>query len=948
MGIDINSGYGYAGSYAGNSEASSSISLSSRKQKSRSLLATASAAMLSVALASAANAQSLPAGCDPSTALTGGDITCVVAAPGTIDPIETTVDDLTITIGDDTTPTAVETPAVSPPDYAIDMNGAASQTLNIVNSGSSVTGGNGAVNVEVTGGVGDLTIVTEAGASVIAERTDAIRALNQGSGSIDIQSGGSARATNVSSASAVGIRATNYGAGSLSVTANEVLGHSAIIAENNNGGALSVTTGDSRVYGDQNSAIIARNDAYGAALTIQTGAGRVGAYQFGIQAVQGGADDLRITTGTGLVYGGIAIKAEHEAAGDTWITANGDVRGKTDSGILVSNEAIGGAITVTAYSKVEGDGLSGGDGIRASNYGTGDLTITTGAGLVKGTTTAIRGRHSGTGAIKITTGTGRLLGEGDDGISAQQTGTGDVDITIRGIVDAGNSAGYGSGVDATTTSGAIGITMLSSEAVTSTSGIGIFAEAKGGATAGITVQGASGSVTGYTDGMILSTDGGAIMVGNLGSVTGSTGNGIDANSAGGDITITNVANILGGGDVGSTGHGIVIDSVGGDISIQAVGVGDGNLVEGRNGSGIYVDTNTLGVASINIGGVAAVGNIKGSSYGIYATNSGIGSIVINSSAGTVEGGDYGIKASHSGTGSVSVTTAAVTSTITDAISVYGGVNVVDLSVNTVAGEVTGARRGVSVSNAGTGAVSIITADVTGQGSYGVYAYSEATNLTIDTSAGTVKGGSSGIYASHAGSGNVGITVNDVTGYSAEGIRAVATQASSSITVQGSSGDINGATDGIYMRTAGGDIVVDNLDSVTGNAGDGIEAKSNGGAIAITAVDTILGTGGNGIIANAGTGDISIQGVGLVDGVEGTLGSGIVATGSGNIDIGGTAAIGDVTGYDRAVSATISSGAGNITIDTSAGYAYGYDQGIVAENQGTGDISIATAGVYGGK
>ena len=152
---------------------------------------------------------------------------------------------------------------------------------------------------------------------------------------------------------------------------------------------------------------------------------------------------------------------------------------------------------------------------------------------------------------------------------------------------------------------------------------------------------------------------------------------------------------------------------------------------------------------------------------------------------------------------------------------------------------------------------------------GIFAYAAATatTLDIDSSAGTVTGGARGIEADHRGTGAVTITVNDVTGSGAEGIYASSIQSTADITVQGSSGDIVGTTHGMYLRTIGADIVVDNLDSVTGQAGQGIDAASGGGAITISDIGTILGTGGDGISVESGAGDISIQGVGQVGGVN---------------------------------------------------------------------------------
>ena len=255
--------------------------------------------------------------------------------------------------------------------------------------------------------------------------------------------------------------------------------------------------------------------------------------------------------------------------------------------------------------------------------------------------------------------------------------------------------------------------------------------------------------------------------------------------------------------------------------------------------------------------------------------SGATNVTIDTTAGSISAGRLGIYVENLGSGFTSVEAANIN-------SAGGGIDVRNygtyVAVNTIAGTVTaGNGAGIWVNNNGTGSVSVISADIdagsNGGGEAAIFVENSGTSIDIDTSAGEIIGRSGGIKVDQDGSGAVTITVNDVTGNRAEGIRADSDQATANITVQGSSGNIVGATDGIYMRTAGADIVVDNLDSVTGQAGDGLDLASAGGDITVTDVDTILGTGGHGIVAYSGNGSISIQGSGLVGGITGTFGAG---------------------------------------------------------------------------
>ena len=829
----------------------------------KSLLVSVSASAVSVLLASGASAQAVPAECTPTTAITGGTIVCIAPAPAEIGGISTNVDDLTIVIGDATTPTTVNEVGGD----GVSMNGANGQTLNILNSGSSVTGSGTGVSIQNNYGPDDLTIVSE--------------------GSI--------------SGNGFGIYAANTGDGSLSITSADVTGitESGIKASNTNfsydpaGANLTINSTGGSVSGARG--IDALNYGSGA-LTITT-ADVTGAIAEGIQARHGhnsgvSGTDLTIDSSAGSVTGGTsgsfsAIYARNLSSGTTSITT-GNVTARGKHGIEVAH-----GTTTTG------------------------LTLNSAAGTVSGVLNGIDVRQSGTGSTSISANlvTGGTIGINSDAASSDTT-----------------------------------ITLASTAVVTGMTGAGIVASSNG-ADADITVQGSSGDIVGGTDGLDIDTMGADILVQNLDSVTGNAGDGIDAVSNGGDITITGVGTITGTG-----GHGILADAGTGAISITNVG---------------------------------AVGGVSGTGFdysGINARSVG-GGITVDSSAGTVSGSINGIRAFDSGAAAVSVTSADVTATMFEGIIALGiGGSV---TVDSSAGTVSGGTYGIRALDSGAGAVSVTSADVTGTSRFGIYASSRGVNrsggdVEVDSTAGTVSSGLYGIDARAQGAGSISVSTANVTGGSigirtiatdgattitlgstavvtgtnAQGIRASSTGADADITVQGSSGDIIGGTDGMDIDTMGADILVQNLDSVTGNAGDGIDAVSNGGDITITGVDTITGTGGNGILAVAGAGDISIQGSGLIGGITGTgsgvlliggvgfnNGSGILAFADGAINIGGIEAIGDVTSTN-AIGIFARSNGGGVTVDSRAGSVSGRITGINAFDTGAGAVLVTSADVTG--
>ena len=381
--------------------------------------------------------------------------------------------------------------------------------------------------------------------------------------------------------------------------------------------------------------------------------------------------------------------------------------------------------------------------------------------------------------------------------------------------------------------------------------------------------------------MVVKQGSGALTI-HAADVTATGGSGIYAlaGEATTSITLTAAATVSG------IGVGIGVSSVTGDIVIRG-----GNSIVGTGGRGIFADSR--GGGDISILDVGASGSIVGlDGDGIITRTTGdTASTTVSLGEFSTVSGRNGISATALGAGDIR---------ISGGRTVHG---VGGRTVNDPGG------RGISaISNGGTISILDVGADgrITGSNGEGIFAQTTGadSSITIDASTtSAITGTTHGIRAIHAGSGAVSITAGEVTG----------------------------------------------------TAGDAIHAASVGGDIRITSAHTV--TGGRGIFADSDGGDISIEGVGLgiegidrTGGVSGTDGHGIEADArgttegtGGSVSIGGTTAIGSVTGSLRGINARTDGADSSITIDSSGGAVIGEaGHGIYASNAGSGGVSI-TAG-----
>lgn len=927
--------------------------------RSGRFMAAASALAIAVAIPQIGQAQAVPPECDPDFAIAGATIVCVAAAPDEIDGISTTVDDLTIVVGDDDTPTTVRGMGSN----GVRMDGDGDQTLNVVNAGS-----------QIIGDYDGISIVSDSGALSINSAGTSTG--NDGDGIYAGNTAGSADLTVVSEGLAQGsdngISAKNYGSGALGISAQDSNGaaDAGIVARNYSGTDLAITSSGSATGG----AFGIYSVNYGsAALSIDAvdTAGAASSDGNPAAAITGfnsdAGTDLSITSRGTAISAVDGIFASNYGTGALNIQAV-DVTGTQRFGIFAVNDANGTDLIITTTGAVSG-GLGG---ISADNEGTGVLVInaaeTYGGGFFDGIDASVG--ENGTGLSITTTG---LTSSNSSGISANHYGSGAISINTAGEV----IGGFG-GISADNTETGTDLTIVASASISGGSGIGIFATNSGAGTLSIT---ATDIVSEEADGIRAANaeNSDALTIVSTGTVVGGV-EGIEAYNDGSGALTIEVNNVIGGtydpgageyGDYGefndtsngngitafnsANGTGLIITSTGiaagGEDGIEATNRGSGVLTINSNNT--YGGTaNPAATEYYYYGGFS---NYTSNGNGIEAlAGNDVTALTINST-GLALGGLNGIDAANEGTGALTISANDVyggvadpdagvydsdygyynPTTNGDGISAANGTTATDLTI-TSTGTVIGGENGISAKNRGTGSLAISASDVSGGrvdpdadfGTEDGYYYNptvdgngiEATNgeaasdLTI-ASSGTVSGGDNGISAKNYGSGALSITANNSYGYGNDGILAR---------------NYAGATD-LTIRSNGYAYGYD----------DGISAVNNGsGALTITAADS---TGGNdvGIIAlNYGDGPLSITSTGTASGAAGIDARNY---GASALVIAAADTVGNAS---TAIFATNSYSGTDLAI-VSTGTASGTGAGIYAQSYAPGTVSVTAADTEGG-
>ena len=352
---------------------------------------------------------------------------------------------------------------------------------------------------------------------------------------------------------------------------------------------------------------------------------------------------------------------------------------------------------------------------------------------------------------------------------------------------------------------------------------------------------------------------------------------------------------------GGSDNGIRADNSGTALTIESAG-----LVQGGE-NGVYVSNSGSGELSITTAAVTGAGG-----SGIYAHNDYNGSSLTITSTDAILGGVYGVVANNAGSDALDITTAAVTGETGDGIRAEN--NGTSLTIESY-GPVQGSENGIHAENVGSGALNVTTAVVTGAGGDGINTlnYYGGTSLTI-TSTDTIQGGENGVIASNSGSGALSITTAAVTGTSGDGIFAFNGRDGTSLTID-SAGAVEGGRDGVIAINVGSGAVEITTTAVTGGTGDGISASIAEGT------------------------SLTINSTGEIRGYE----YGISAFNDGDAALSITTA--DVTGGSRHGIIAANDGT-SLAIDTSAGDVSGGSHGIFADQEGTGALTIRTSNVAG--
>ena len=503
-----------------------------------------------------------------------------------------------------------------------------------ITANGAVSGQNGDGIYAVNYGV-DLTIVTGAG-SAIEGGDEGINALNSGAGKLDITANGEVTGANdaihafnsidgtdvvitTGVGSAVegggnGIYAENQGRGRLEIIANGSVdgGTGDGIFGRNHGGDLIITANAGSVIEGRDEGIDAVNMGLGE-LRVTADGKVTGAQDDGLRAFNSGnGTNLKITTGAAseIAGGNSGIFADNFGTGDLDIKAYGKVTGNDGAGIYARNsygtdKGVNLKITTGARSDITGSEF----GINAKSYGTGDLVIAADGKVSGGAEDGIFAHAYYGQNLTITTGAGSDITGLDDGIDAENTGIGDLTITIGGKVTGTDS----DGIDALNEGGNLTIT------------------AEAGSVINAEYEGIQGDNRGM--GNLIITANGKITTINGG------GNGIDAQNdydAGYLTVITGAGSSISAGD-----DGIYAENRGfGNLTITV----DGSVV-GRGDDGVYADNEGANLTITTVAGSV----VQGADDGIdarHARTDGTFQIVVN---GSVTGtGVYGIKANNRG------------------------------------------------------------------------------------------------------------------------------------------------------------------------------------------------------------------------------------------------------------------------------------------------------------
>ena len=581
-------------------------------------------------------------------------------------------------------------------------------------------------------------------------------------------------------------------AGSANVT-GEGSAFSGIVAENlNTANANTVTVSQTGNVTGGFDGIKALTDGTGnVSVTTGTGATITGTNDYGIEAFSNSTGNVSVTTATNdtIVSGSVGINVYNQATsipqtgGSTTSTITVTAAGTIDSGFVLTGGSARpagilagykGGTTSTPNSAVFGNVIvnnsaninsGGGDGIRAYNYGNGNVTISDLAGTTINAVDefGIQAASFGTGNVTVSSVAGDIIDSGSSGLSGVNlatsiaAGISTVAVTARGTINSGFhltpsgsqpqgvSSGYFPGNAGNSNTNVNGTVTLDNFAnVTAAAGWALDAYNYGNGNvtltdeANTTVSGAQFGIGAYSNSTGTGSSGSVtVNVGNnatisSGSLYGFAGIQANENNAGNISITTTTGDIVNSGGIGISANNQTSKTTSASqISITTAGTinsGYGINLGGGQPGGIWAGYNpgNLGTVNSNVLGNVIVDN----------------SAVINAPAGA------GIGLYNYSTGTVSLTletTSAITSELAGVnAAAQGGGNLTIVnkgSITDVPGTGITASIGTNVANSVSGVVSVNNSGtITALGSSNspvVQINNSSTQAAIITNSGTI-------------------------------------------------------------------------------------------------------------------------------------------------------------------------------------------------------------------
>ena len=790
----------------------------------------------------------------------------------------------------------------------------------------------------INAGNGDIT-VTAADASGAAH---GIRVTDGGSGSLSVTATGAVDSSGTGANDAAVHVAKGTAGGSLSVRLAGATGAMhGVRAFNRGSGRLSVTaSGQIEALGSAEASVGVAAESSGSGGVAVSVAG-VTAGLHGVRAM-GAGGDMTVTatqhvSATGSAARSEGVVAQNSGSGNVTVSVTrvtGGLHGVRAAGA-------GGIMSVTATQHVSATGSAAQSaGVVAENSGTGNVTVS--VTRVTGGLHGVRAAAAG-GALSVTA-SNRVLATGSAaesaGISAANVNGG------RVVVRAVDVAGGLHGIRATAEEGRISVTATGRVAAdaSATGSVGVGVDHSGSGTVSISVRDVSGSRHGIeaidrgSDDLSVTASG---AVDASGSGAGAAIR-VSKGTGGGNVTVS--AGLVSGGsrgiDVADSGSGTLrVTATGAVVSTAGSGIGDAGVrvVKGTAGGRVDVRVRDVnagmhGIWAVNEGGgtlrVSSEGSVAANSLatgaiGVYARNADEGATTL--SLNDVTGTKHGVQAIDEGSGTLSIRVAGSIAAFgigSGDSAVYarsvssGGTEVM------IDGAVRG-RSGIRAIENGSGTLQITTKDaVTATiAGIGIHASHGSLGGDVTVTATKVAGGTHGILAETAGDGDIIVRATEEVSASRHASGAV----------------------GIRLDSRGGGEIVLNAASVTGRA-HGIQALSDGdGRISINATGSVtttgLGADGVHILRTAGSGNIDLRGAAVSGDAHGIR---IVNVGAGDISasISGAVTSGEVPG--GATGVYLKSGLrGRITL--SAASVTGERHGIAAFGVGSGTWDIAATG-----